>query len=182
MQTGELRRRDFMRSGMAACGPRAAPAMPVIGYLNRGTSVGCAPFAVAFRRGLNDVSCIEGQNVVIEYRWAQGQYDRLPALAASTPRSAGCQGGDLSYSDRIYSRNRSSRVGLVGSLSRPNGNLTGVNNYLSVLGAKRVEFLRQLVPTAVALGMLVNPTYPDADQQANDVAKAASVSDNECTS
>jgi putative tryptophan/tyrosine transport system substrate-binding protein len=65
-------------------------------------------------------------------------------------------------------------VGLVGSLSRPNGNLTGVSNYVSAPGAKRVELLHQLVPTAAALGMLVNPTFPDAEQQANDVAKAAS--------
>jgi putative tryptophan/tyrosine transport system substrate-binding protein len=125
--------------------------------------------------------------VTIEYRWAEGQYDRLPALAAelvrsqvtviaatSTPAALAAKAASSTIPIIFTAGTDPVAIGLVGSLSRPNGNLTGVSNYLSVLGAKRVELLRQLVPTAAALGMLVNPTYPDAEQQANDVAKAAS--------
>jgi putative ABC transport system substrate-binding protein len=187
-----MRRREFITlSGGAALWPLAAraqqPAMPVIGFLNSGTSVGFAPFAGAFRRGLNEGGYIEGQNVVIEYRWAEGQYDRLPALAAELVRSQVTVIAATTLPAALAAKAASSTipivfttgtdpvaVGLVGSLSRPNGNLTGVSNYVSAPGAKRVELLHQLVPTAAALGMLVNPTFPDAEQQANDVAKAAS--------
>jgi len=186
-----MRRREFITLfGCAAIWPltvRAQSAMPVIGFLNSGTSVGYAPFAAAFRRGLNEGGYIEGQNVVVEYRWAEGQYDRLPALAAELVRSQVTVIAATGATAALAAKAASSTIpivfttgtdpvalGLVGSLSRPNGNLTGVSNYVSALGEKRVELIHQLVPTAAALGMLVNPTFPDSEQQANDVAKAAS--------
>jgi ABC-type uncharacterized transport system substrate-binding protein len=186
-----MRRREFITLfGCAAIWPltvRAQSAMPVIGFLNGGTSVGYAPFAAAFRRGLNEGGYIEGQNVVVEYRWAEGQYDRLPALAAELVRSQVTVIAATGVTAALAAKAASSTIpivftagtdpvalGLVGSLSRPNGNLTGVSNYVSALGEKRVELIHQLVPTAAALGMLVNPTFPDSEQQANDVAKAAS--------
>ncbi len=138
-----IERRKFLATlgGAATAWPLAAraqqSAMPVIGYLNSRSRETDTPFLAAFHRGLNETGYVEGQNVAIEYRWADGQYDR------------------------------------VDSLSRPSGNATGVNIYLSNLGAKRLELLRELIPNAAVIGMLVNPNFPDAETQSNDVKEAA---------
>ena len=139
-----LHRREFITLlGGAAAWPLSAraqqPAMPVIGFLNGASPEGYAPYVTAFRQGLKEVGYVDGQNVAIEYRWAQGQYDRLPALAAesgSTPSGSNCRngcscgtgskGGDHGDADCFRYRRRSGQEGLVASLNRPGGNLTGV--------------------------------------------------------
>ena len=186
-----MKRREFMSLlAGAAAWPLAAraqqPAMPVMGYLNSRSRDTDTPFLAAFHRGLNETGYVEGQNVAIEYRWADGQYDRLPVLATdlvrrrvtvmaatSTPAALAAKAATSAIPIVFTTAADPIAVGLVDSLSRPSGNVTGVNSYLSDLGAKRLELLRQLVPTAALIGMLVNPNYPDAESQAKDVKEAA---------
>jgi putative tryptophan/tyrosine transport system substrate-binding protein len=176
--------------GAAASWPLAAhaqqPTTPVVGFLNSGTSAGLAHLAAAFRQGLNEAGYVEGRNVAIEYRWAEGQYERLPALAAdlvrrqvtvvaatTTPAALAAKGATSTIPIVFSIGADAIAIGLVDSLSRPSGNITGVNNYLSDLGAKRLELLRELVPNATVIGMLVNPNFPDAESQSKDVKEAA---------
>ena len=191
MAPGQIKRRDFITLlGAVAAWPLAAraqqPAMPVMGYLNSRSRDTDTPFLAAFHRGLNETGYVEGQNVAIEYRWADGQYDRLPVLATdlvrrrvtvmaatSTPAALAAKAATSAIPIVFTTAADPIAVGLVDSLSRPSGNVTGVNSYLSDLGAKRLELLRQLVPTAAVIGMLVNPNYPDAESQAKDVKEAA---------
>jgi putative ABC transport system substrate-binding protein len=185
------RRRDFITLlGGAAAWPLAArgqqPAMPVMGYLNSRSRDTDTPFLTAFHRGLNETGYVEGQNLAIEYRWAEGQYDRLPVLATdlvrrqvlvmaatSTPAALAAKAATSAIPIVFTTGADPIAIGLVGSLSRPSGNATGVNIYLSDLGAKRLELLRQLVPNAAVIGMLVNPNFPDAESQTKDVKEAA---------
>src|SRR5262245_54761943 len=187
-----MRRREFITliGGAAAVWPLAARAqqggMPVIGYLNSRSRDTDTPLLAAFHRGLNETGYVEGQNVAIEYRWADGQYDRLPVLATdlvrrrvivmaatSTPAALAAKAATSAIPIVFTTAADPIAVGLVDSLSRPRGNATGVNIYLSDLGAKRLELLRQLVPNAAVIGMLVNPNFPDAESQSNDVQEAA---------
>ena len=186
-----MKRRKFITFlGGAAPWPLAAraqqPAMPVMGYLNSRSRDTDTPFLAAFHRGLNETGYVEGQNVAIEYRWADGQYDRLPVLATdlvrrrvtvmaatSTPAALAAKAATSAIPIVFTTAADPIAVGLVDSLSRPSGNVTGVNSYLSDLGAKRLELLRQLVPNDAVIGMLVNPNYPDAESQAKDVKEAA---------
>ena len=186
-----MKRRAFITLlGGAAAWPLAAraqqPAMPVMGYLNSRSRDTDTPFLAAFHRGLNETGYVEGQNVAIEYRWADGQYDRLPVLATdlvrrrvtvmaatSTPAALAAKAATSAIPIVFTTAADPIAVGLVDSLSRPSGNVTGVNSYLSDLGAKRLELLRQLVPNDAVIGMLVNPNYPDAESQAKDVKEAA---------
>jgi putative ABC transport system substrate-binding protein len=188
-----VKRRKFIAllGGAAMSWPLAAraqqPATPVIGFLSGGSARELAYLAAAFREGLNEAGYVEGRNVAIEYRWGEGRYDRLPALAAdlvlrqvtvlaatTTPGALAAKGATATIPIVFTIGADPIAIGLVDSLSRPSGNVTGVNNYLSDLGAKRLELLRELVPNAAVIGVLVNPNFPDAETQSKDVTEAAS--------
>jgi putative tryptophan/tyrosine transport system substrate-binding protein len=186
-----MRRREFITLlGGAAAWPLMAIAqqrtLPVIGYVNSRSRETDTPFLAAFHRGLNETGYVEGQNVAIEYRWAEGQYDRLRVLATdlvdrrvivmavtSTPAALAAKAATSAIPIVFTTAADPIAVGLVDSLSRPSGNATGVNIYVSRLGAKRLELLRELVPNAAVIGMLVNPSFPDAESQSEDVKEAA---------
>ena len=186
-----MQRREFITLlGGAAAWPLAAsaqqPAMPVVGFLNSGTPAGFAHLTAAFRESLSEAGYVEGQNVAIENRWAEGQYDRLPVLASdlvgrkvsvlaatTTPAALAAKRATSTIPIVFTSGADPIAIGLVDSLSRPSGNVTGVNAYLSDLGAKRLELLRELVPSAAVIGVLVNPNFPDAETQSKDLKEAA---------
>src|SRR5215470_17732486 len=162
-------------------------AMPVIGVLNTGSpSPSSAPFMDSFRQGLREAGYVEGQNLAIEYRWAEGHYDRLPALAAdlvgrkvdlimaSSPPSALAAKTATSTIPIVF-RSGADPVGdgLVASLAQPGGNLTGVSNLTDEMTAKRLELLSELVPRAGVIALLVNPKNGVAERVIRDVPEAA---------
>jgi putative ABC transport system substrate-binding protein len=192
MQFDQLKRREFITLvGGAAAWPLTAraqqAAMPVIGFLQAGSLGATAHMLAAFHSGLREAGYIEGQNVGIIYRYADGRYDRLRALAAELVRSQvavlAATGGDpailaakaATATIPIVFTTGSDPValGYVASLNRPGGNVTGVVLFTSSLGAKRIGLLRQLIPKVDAVGVLVNPTYTVADAQLKDVQAAA---------
>jgi putative ABC transport system substrate-binding protein len=172
-----VRRREFITLlGGAATWPLPALAqqMPVIGFLNGASPEPYAPMAAAFRQGLKETGYVEGQNITIEYRWANDHYDRLPALAAELIAHQVTVMAATSTIPIVFSAAADPiMLGLVTSLNRPTGNVTGVSGYISALGAKRLELLRELVPSAGVIGVLVDPNYPDAEFQRKDVTEAA---------
>jgi putative ABC transport system substrate-binding protein len=186
-----MHRRRFIASlGSAITLPCVAAAqqkaIPVIGYLNSASPGPAAPYMAAFRQGLTETGWVEGQNVAIEYRWAEGRYDRLPVLAADlVGRKVDvivASGGDVSA---FAAKNATSTIpivfistdaverGLVASLARPGGNLTGVSLFLVELVSKRLELLSELVPQARVIALLVNPNTPSAERTVQDLQTAA---------
>jgi len=163
------------------------PAMPVIGFLGSASPAQSSPFVAAYRKGLNEAGYIEGKNVAIEFRWAEGQYDRLPALAAELVRrqvavlvATGGPGAALAAKAAtstipIVFTTGSDPVqfGLVASLGHPGGNATGVTIFTVDLVAKRMELLRELVPKANVIAFISNPNTPYAESEAGKAQEAA---------
>ena len=162
-------------------------AMPVIGLLGSGTPGSTAPGVAAFREGLSETGYVEGQNVAIEYRWAEGHYDRLPALAADlVGRRVDVIAVNGGEQPARAAKNATSKIpivfiaggdpvgaGLVASLARPGGNLTGVTFMNAELMPKRLELLSELVPQASVIALLVNPDNPGTEPMIRDVQEAA---------
>jgi len=161
--------------------------MPVVGFLGTTTPDDFADRVAAFRGGLKEAGYIEGKNVVVEYRWPEGNYDRLPTLAADLVRlqvaviaAVGGEPSPLAAKAAtatipiVFSIGGDPvRLGLVASLNRPGGNITGVNFFQSDLGAKRLGLLHELLPKASVIGMLVNLTFGDAETHVRDAKEAA---------
>jgi putative ABC transport system substrate-binding protein len=182
-------RREFIGvlAGAAAWPPagRAQPALPVIGFLRSTGSAGSAHLITAFRSGLSEAGFVEGQNVAIEYRFAEDHHDRLPALTADLIRRqvavivanmvAAKAAKSVTATTPVVFVTGSDPVtfGLVDSLSRPGGNLTGVSFAAADLLAKRLEMMRELVPDAGKLGVLMNLNNPDHEARLQDVKAAA---------
>jgi len=185
------RRREFITLlGGAAAWPLAARAqqtMPVIGLLDIRSPEAMTDRLRAFRQGLKDAGFVEGENVAIEYRWAEGQYDRLPALAAELDRrkvavivASGGPAPALAAAKAattipivFVTAEDPVKLGLVANLARPGGNLTGVSMLTGELAAKRLEFLRELVPGAVRVAAFINPNNPGADNTLKELDAAA---------
>ncbi|MGB6350906.1 MAG: ABC transporter substrate-binding protein [Pseudolabrys sp.] len=187
-----MRRRDFITflGAAAAAWPLAVraqqPTMPVIGFLNSGSLGAYQHLVAGFRQGLKETGYVEGQNVAIEYRWAEGQYDRLPGMAAdlvrrrvnviaavTTPAALAAEAAATTIPIVFDTAGDPVKLGLVVSLNRPGRNITGVTQLGSELVAKRLGLLRDLIPTATIIGMLVNPTDPRSKTQIKDAQEAA---------
>jgi putative ABC transport system substrate-binding protein len=188
-----LRRRKFIATlGGAAAWPLATaaqrPATPVIGFLNGGSPDGYyASMVAAFRRGLKETGYVEGQNVAIEFRWAEGQYDRVPAMAAelvrrqvtvivaNTPGNLAAKAATATIPIVFTTANDPVQTGLVASLSRPGGNVTGAMVLGVELVAKQLELAHEIVPTATVIAALVNPNNPNSETLLRDLQAAARI-------
>jgi putative tryptophan/tyrosine transport system substrate-binding protein len=177
--------------GAAAVWPLAAraqqPTMPVIGYLSMRSAKSDLPMLAAFRQGLKETGFVEGKHATIEYRWGDGQYDRLPALAANLvgqrvavivtsgggPAALAAKTATTEIPVVFNVGEDPVRAGLVASINRPGGNLTGVTSFLESLGAKQLGLLRELIRRAITIAMLVNPNDTWAETQITQTQAAA---------
>ena len=188
----DLGRRQFVSTlgGVAVAWPLAAraqqPTLPVVGFLNVGTADGNAPLAAAFRRGLSEAGYTDGQNIAVEYRWADGHFDQLPSLAAdlvhrqvtviaatTTPGAMAAKATGTTIPIVFETAGDPIKLGLVKSLNHPGDNLTGVTQLSSELISKRLGLLHDLIPTAKLVGLLVDRADPRAEAQATDMQEAA---------
>jgi len=184
------RREVMLLLGGASTWPVAAsaqqPAMPVVGFLSSQSAATSAYLVAALRRGLNESGFIEGQNVAMEYRWADGRYDQLPALAAelvrrpvavivaSAPPAALAARAATSTLPIVFSGGIDPvKLGLVAGLNRPGGNITGVSQFSTALEGKRLKLLHELVPHAAVIAVLVNPTFAGTHAITDDMQAAA---------
>ena len=189
-----MKRREFITllGGVAAAWPLTAQGqqpLPVIGFLNSSSPDGYAPMASAFRQGLKETGYVDGHNVAIEYRWAEGRNDRLPSfvadlvqrkvnvIAATTTAAALAAKAATTTIPIVFETTADPvQLGLVASLNRPGGNVTGVTQTNMEIAPKRLELLHELVPTASVMALLVNPTDPAlAESATKELQEAASI-------
>jgi putative ABC transport system substrate-binding protein len=185
-----MKRREFISLiGAATAWPlvsRAQQGMPAIGFLNVASPAGYALYVAAFRGGLKEIGYVEGQNVAIEYRWAEGHYDRLPAMAAdlvqrqvsvitaNTPANLVAKTATGTIPIVFTTASNPIEIGLVSNLSRPGGNITGVTQLNVEIGPKRLELAHELTPAATVMALLVNPNDPmRAETLSRDMQAAA---------
>lgn len=186
-----MRRRAFIKliGGSTVAWPLTAraqqPAMPVIGFLSSRSANDSALQVAAFRQALGEAGYVEGQNVAIDYRWAEGQYDRLRGMAehlvgrqvsvifAGGPAVHVAKAATRSIPIVFVSGEDPVKFGLVASFNKPGGNITGVTTFNAVLGSKRFELLHELVPNAAIMALLVNPHYPSAESEIKEMRAAA---------
>jgi putative tryptophan/tyrosine transport system substrate-binding protein len=185
-----VKRREFITLIGAAAWPLAAraqqPAMPLVAFLNSSSPGGYVPMVAAFRQGLKEAGYLEGQNVAVEYRWAEGKYDRVPEIAleligrqvavivANTPGVLALKAA-ITTTPIVFTTSADPvQIGLVASISRPGGNITGATTLAVELAPKRLELAHELVPTASVIAALINPTNRNtAEPQLRDLQAAA---------
>ena len=184
-----MQRRDFIRAlGGVAAWPLVASAqqrLPVIGFINSASPGGFGFLVDAFRQGLQETGYVEGQNVAVEYRWAEGQYDRVPVIAlelvsrqvavivANSPGVQAIKTAITTIPIVFTTASDPVQVGLVASLARPGSNVTGVTQFNVEVAPKRLEMVRELLPAATMIGVLINPTNPQTEALLKDLDTAS---------